>query len=275
MCTFLTLAVSLLCSWYVTVCEGSWNPENINVAIAENVTARWIISVREKVPGGQYVHRCTGVLVDHSLILTAASCVENRDSGSQYQVTIGCTDIRMGDLDPELTYPVTDIHVHDQYDAIAHQYDAALLTVSQSFTTDFLPHMKDNTEDYLTSDPFNLRDNTDLLCHVYYWPPNELMQENEYKLHRMEVRIIPRRLCKRMMSIIDIVTTDNQVCSCNFPYQMPTDCTKSQGGPLVCKGHLTGILSHSDVTCTHCFPELYTRVDRLRNWLRSFGVEHA
>lgn len=80
---------------------------------------------------------CTGTLIDHSVVLTAAHCVINAGYRAPVYATIGRVELEDGHKDNEesTTYRTVASVVHPQYSGVGSEFDVAVLLLNASHDT--------------------------------------------------------------------------------------------------------------------------------------------
>ena len=70
--------------------------------------------------------------------------------------------------------------------------------------------------------------------------------------------------------LIQKINSTYSTCSKScFLTEYIVDSQYDVGGPLVCYGDLTGVLSWVDPDCNDCYPEVFSRVSSHREWINA------
>lgn len=206
---------------------------------------------------------CGGAFIDSNIVITAAHCVDGLVYGNTnyFRVLNGSSKLDGANM---RTYEITDVLPHPRYDALAIDFDVALLRVRQTYTGPILALItpEENLKVYAG-------DNT----LVTGWGLNE-DKEIPLDMQKAVLPIIKRSLCNSA-EVHDGEITSRMLCAGHLNGGADA-CFGDSGGPLVVKTtrttkqtRLVGIVSWGPQECNSPGKVgVYARVIEMRDWIR-------
>lgn len=204
---------------------------------------------------------CTGVIIEHEWVLTAASCAQNpvgmwAIAGSYFTHTITSTKWQR----PTVDYGI----VHENYVEGEYHDDIALLHVSEPYVwTEYVRPAAPPQRDAIPTGEVNLFG----FGHVTIgYPTTSLTSDTR----RLTVDVLDWDECRQLLPQ-DVVTDERMVCTQQIPRQ--SFCREDVGGPLVKHrgqelSELVGIAAWSYLPCGFKqYPNVYTQVSLYLDWI--------
>ncbi|KAJ9590567.1 hypothetical protein L9F63_016399, partial [Diploptera punctata] len=204
------------------------------------------------------VHRCGAVIIDRSWCLTAAHCLLNENNDELLEQNSVVLKAGTNKLSSKgITRQISKMIVHPQYDSWSFDYDIALIKVKQPFNfTDKVNAVE------LPAQNWHPHSNT--IATVSGWGViNYSTKEMSNVLRKVDVHILSPGVCNEKYPTI----TARMLCAGDLENSKDS-CQGDSGGPLVSCGKLLGIVSWGNDCGSKEFPGVYTKVSKMRNWLR-------
>lgn len=199
---------------------------------------------------------CGGVLVSPRLVLTAAYCVFNRRP-TELSIRVGS---KFADRDGYVYYP-ENIIIHNQFNATIKDYNLALLT---------LPVVLRESRDVY---PVKIREATEYLpvgsqCIISGYGSTDAFNPQAFKgLKSAMVRVLDRENCAQRM--YPWAVTPSMMCASG---NGEDGCAGDGGGPLICAGKLTAIISWGKGCGRDEGIGVYADLTSSRRWMTDYGV---
>lgn len=89
------------------------------------------------------------------------------------------------------------------------------------------------------------------------------------KLKTVELPIYDFKKCQKQYSYSDVPVTTNDYCA-GYPEGLKDTCSGDSGGPHVCNGLLTGIVSFGYKCAVRNFPGVYTKVSSYIDFITNY-----
>ncbi|KAI2656410.1 hypothetical protein H4Q32_013338 [Labeo rohita] len=220
----------------------------------------WQVSLHFKTSG----HVCGASIISNKWLLSAAHCFIQPDSAykmtSSWQTYSGLRDQNIRDNVQQRT--LKTIITHPNYDQMTYDYDISLLELSTplNFTN--------------TVHPICLPASTHVFsagssCFVTGWGTLREGGSVAQILQKAEVKVINDTVCNM---VTEGQVTSRMLCSGYLTGGVDA-CQGDSGGPLVCRSDVgkwfqAGIVSWGEGCARRNKPGVYTRVTKLREWIR-------
>jgi len=199
-------------------------------------------------------YACGGSIVTSRCVVTAASCCEG----------IGAANllVRAGDQERSVVEQfqvdrnVSKVVSHEDHDGWAADSDICLLEVSSPF----------ELNDYVSTielPPSMYEDPAGLVCTVLGWGATEEGGQKPNDLSKVDVPIVSDKRCNESYGVL---MEEDMICA-GIEFGGKGFCWGDAGGPLICDGHLSGVVSWGMGCAQPATPQIYTQVSHFRDWL--------
>ncbi|CAN0379209.1 unnamed protein product [Lampetra fluviatilis] len=221
----------------------------------------WVVSLRYN---GR--HLCGASIVDDEWLVTAAHCVEGRDSNmDSWGALLGLHLQSDHAATPSQSVAISAIHIHPSYDDSPNDNDIALMRLAQPIEfTDYIAPvcLPEGDQDFPA----------DMTCAVAGWGNTREGGGSPDALQEAEVPLLSNEACIALQgSLFDI--TDNMVCA-GFVEGGVDTCQGDSGGPLMCEQSgtwfLVGITSFGQGCARPNRPGVYARVTQYPAWINGY-----
>lgn len=226
-------------------------------------SAALILSVQSKHP-----FQCTGTVVAPSLVLTAGHCAENMqtgvpDSGAGYRILTG--QVNWASAGPGQVSRVVGVIPYPGFARRVDAGDAALLVLSKPVTAPAMPLARLGQAHL-----FGAGTSATLAG----WGLRSSHQRSLTKqLEQATTVVQPASWCKRHVRPF---FPKWELCAIDSAHFTTSGCFGDSGGPLMVPGSSegelveVGVVAAGEAHCSPRYPTIYTRVDALSGWLRSW-----
>nr|XP_032833052.1 MAM and LDL-receptor class A domain-containing protein 1-like [Petromyzon marinus] len=221
----------------------------------------WVVSLRYN---GR--HLCGASIVDDEWLVTAAHCVEGRDSNmDSWAALLGLHLQSDHAATPSQSVAISAIHIHPGYSSSSNDNDIALMRLAQpvEFTDYIAPVcLPEGDQDFPA----------DMTCAIAGWGNTREGGGSPDALQEAEVPLLSNEACIALQgSLFDI--TDNMVCA-GFVEGGVDTCQGDSGGPLMCEQSgawfLVGITSFGQGCARPNRPGVYSRVTQYPEWINGY-----
>ncbi|XP_063989138.1 chymotrypsin-2-like [Diachasmimorpha longicaudata] len=227
----------------IVVSGASVNRDN-----AVKNTHPYQVSFREWVhpdPQDEYVHICSGVIINKNWILSAASCFEGRDLGYVF-AAVGTEEVTNKGQTIDIVFAV----LHEDYDK-PYNDNIALVRVAGDIEFNHTVRSID-----LPADGY---DDYDKLGEIVGWFTVKTDLSVNNHLQSVSLPIIRNDKCVKSRDI-----TEKHICV--HDEDLGDFCHEDNGAPLIVDNVLIGIESYV-APCAGGLPDVFTRVYSYRQWI--------
>ncbi|KAG7463527.1 hypothetical protein MATL_G00177520 [Megalops atlanticus] len=214
---------------------------------------------------------CGGVIVHPDWVITAAHCVDKRES-TDLRVVAGEHDLQVEE-GTEQRIPVAQVIAHEQYDAASGDSDIALLRLQEPVALS--PHAvpvclprRDFSERELAAVRFSSVSGWGSLTEGGNAPPPGPPRPPSHVLRWLAVPRIPSAECA-LSSGVNL--TRNMFCA-GYLEGTQESCRGDDGSPMVTRFHdtafLTGVVGWGRGCARPGYYGIYTKVDNFLDWLQ-------
>ncbi|NWY61283.1 GRAK protein, partial [Chionis minor] len=209
---------------------------------------------------------CGGALVEEQWVLTAAHC---RLEKSEVRVVLGAHQVSIAEKEQQI-FKVMDFFPNPQFNTSSKENDIMLLKLNgiakQNKYVQLLP-LPDSYEDTKPGTK----------CKVAGWgatSSRKPLQISKY-LRETTLKIVGRKSCESKYRT-RVKITSNMLCAVGENKYFPGDsCMGDSGGPLICAGRYSGIVSFGKGCGKKGMPGVYTRLtEKYIDWIKKIIFLH-
>jgi secreted trypsin-like serine protease len=231
-------------------------------------SAAFVLDVR-----GRLIGQCTGAVVAPSLVLTAGHCAVNLQSGaanpgSGYRVLTGQVD--WSAPGPGQLSTVVGVIPYPGYDRRFDAGDAALLVLAKPVTAPPMPLARLGQARLFAPGT---------RATIAGWGLTSIGSREPSKRLRYATTVLqPASWCRRHVRPF---FPRWELCAIDSAHFTAGGCHGDSGGPLMVPGPVAGelvevgIVALGQARCSTRFPNVYTRVDAVSAWLRSWIAAYS
>ncbi|XP_044732065.1 trypsin-1-like [Chrysoperla carnea] len=200
---------------------------------------------------------CGASILNSTVILTAAHCVENIPNKS-IRIRAGTTKREKGGV----LRNVDAIIMHELYNTTTIDYDVSLIVLTEplEFSSAISPVTLPNEDEYLDAPETGVVTGWGVIDGPLF--PKQLQ--------KVYLDIFTQKRCSEIYSenVITLVTP-RMICAGVNGEGDRGICGGDSGGPLVSQNKLHGIASWSQICGGNTHPAIFTRVTAIRQWIRA------
>jgi trypsin len=216
---------------------------------------------------GRLIEQCTGTVVAPSLVLTAGHCAENMTTGatnghSGYRVVTG--EVEPGKGHGQIS-TVVGVIPYPGFARHVEAGDAALLVLEKPVLAPAMPLAKRSQARLYGGGT---------AATIAGWGLTSILQRKLTTHLRFARTVIqPANWCERHVRPF---FPRWELCTVDVPHYASSGCHGDSGGPLMVPGEHSGelleagVVAFGEALCLPRYPNVYTRVDALSGWLRSW-----
>lgn len=232
----------------------------------------WQISLQQILtPGGDWEHVCGGALINDQYIATAAHCVEDDPTPSEYRVKVG--EHRLYQDDPhERLVEISEVTIHPKRNADTENYDYAILKLETPL--DFGGADSALMPVCLPDENQSFQGQT---CTATGWGFTKDKGEISPVLRKVDLPILPFEQCKKDYKGDATIVKKTMICA-GYEEGGKATCEGDSGGPLQCAREdgryvLVGSTSFGEACAEPHKPPVFSRVSTQVEWYRSVAGE--
>lgn len=214
--------------------------------------------ISDEETGGNFPNRfCDGCIISENFVLTAASCVFYK-LASKLKVIAGQESLKPF-VDNTQSRRVKRLIIHDKYGGLKRQRnDISIVEVENPF----------NFNNFIQAIalPQKLPPFVGQTCMLNGWSMAELFPFTDY-FRKVKVKIMPLTQCDISFTFL----VEGMLCGSSSNSK---SCLGVHGAPLICRGHLQGIVSFAANNTESSCPDkiIYTKVIHYKYWIRHHAL---
>uniref|UniRef100_A0A8D1HIH2 tryptase n=1 Tax=Sus scrofa TaxID=9823 RepID=A0A8D1HIH2_PIG len=245
-------------SWFQACGQSQISCKNVKGKLVEVGKWPWQVSILFL---GMNI--CSGSLIHHQWVVTAAHCLERSKDPRSYSVKMGIQ--QLSENGTELS--VTRVRIHEDFINLISQ-DIALLKLKDPISWSPL------IQPVCLPSP-KLKPSLGSMCWVIGWGQTDTQGKRGPKVLEVAVRIVNNKICNEQYKFLFLkdqkkLIGSDMICA---SAQWGTDtCQSNSGGSLVCQVNKTwiqmGVMSWSFICRQRRLPGIYTSISHFTDWIK-------
>ncbi|XP_044732125.1 trypsin-1-like [Chrysoperla carnea] len=184
----------------------------------------YLVQLVQKKSDSEGLYRCAGVILDESIILTAAECVKLKNAN--FIIKVGTTDVNEGGLQNQIEGIVS----HNLYDPVSLDYNVALVKLKDALKYSDTVQPIELADDGWECNRTNYGSYRGSVVGWTWWgddkPSNGLLK-------RSELQVIPQKRCEDFWKIFRGTHRNNNKIFCAYKVDHCGICGGEFGGIFI------------------------------------------
>lgn len=201
-------------------------------------------------------HICGGSLIQETIVVTAAHCVDSEYVVRLLSVRVGTSIINSGGQ----IIKVRHVKVHEDWKIKGMINDIALIYLESKPQVQYAHPINLPTKNIIIPNKAEIS--------VTGWGATQEGGAIAQILQEVIVPYVPLERCRYLYRHSTVEVTDVMMCAGVDGTGGKDACQGDSGGPAVYRGKLVGIVSWGRGCARALFPGVYTRIDKYLDWIK-------